>query len=157
MPFFTTPLRKNGSVRNFLYLETFWRTQFLQIWDSFHGGASLSDDIFFSVADGQNANPELITLIQCVCLPTCRFLFMAKSIGLFFNISKADTNYSAMPLYHSAAGILGVGHVIINGTSMALRKKFSASNFWHDCIKYNATVRHKNASLWIQPCRPEIR
>ena len=32
------------------------------IWDSFHGGASPSYDLFFSVADGQNANAELITL-----------------------------------------------------------------------------------------------
>ena len=33
------------------------------IWDSFHGGESLSYDFFFSVTDGQNANPELITLL----------------------------------------------------------------------------------------------
>ena len=28
--FFTTPLRKSGSVRDLFYLETFWRTKFLQ-------------------------------------------------------------------------------------------------------------------------------
>ena len=32
------------------------------IWDSFHGGASPSYDLFFNVTDGQNANTELITL-----------------------------------------------------------------------------------------------
>ena len=41
------------------------------IWDSFHGSASPSYDIFFSVTDGQNANTELITLsykqlIRCI-------------------------------------------------------------------------------------------
>ena len=36
------------------------------IWDSFHGGASPSYDLFFNVTDGQNANTELITLgVNC--------------------------------------------------------------------------------------------
>lgn len=38
-----------------------------------------------------------------------------------------------------AGGMVGVGIVLLYGVSMALRKKFSASNFWTDCIKYNCT------------------
>jgi solute carrier family 27 fatty acid transporter 1/4 len=36
--------------------------------------------------------------------------------------------------------MLGVGSVVLFSVTMALRKKFSASNFWSDCIKYNCTV-----------------
>uniref|UniRef100_A0A8C5JZ81 long-chain-fatty-acid--CoA ligase n=1 Tax=Jaculus jaculus TaxID=51337 RepID=A0A8C5JZ81_JACJA len=36
--------------------------------------------------------------------------------------------------------IMGVGQCIIYGLTVVLRKKFSASRFWDDCIKYNCTV-----------------
>lgn len=36
--------------------------------------------------------------------------------------------------------MLGAGIVLLFGCTMALRKRFSASNFWSDCVKYNCTV-----------------
>lgn len=36
--------------------------------------------------------------------------------------------------------MLGVGIVLLFGITMALRKKFSASNFWADCIRYKCTT-----------------
>ena len=51
-----------------------------------------------------------------------------------------DVVYCSMPLYHSAAGILGVGFCLIGGCTLALRRKFSASSFWDDCIETKATV-----------------
>jgi solute carrier family 27 fatty acid transporter 1/4 len=41
----------------------------------------------------------------------------------------------------SAGNIMGVGQCIIYGLTVILRKKFSASRFWDDCIKYNCTVK----------------
>jgi solute carrier family 27 fatty acid transporter 1/4 len=41
----------------------------------------------------------------------------------------------------SAGNIMGVGQCIIYGLTVILRKKFSASRFWDDCVKYNCTVR----------------
>lgn len=55
-------------------------------------------------------------------------------------ISESDIQYTALPLYHSAGGTLGIGQALCFGTSVALRKKFSASNFWKDCVKYEVTV-----------------
>lgn len=43
--------------------------------------------------------------------------------------------------YHSAAGILGIGQTMIRGCTAVIRKKFSASNFWKDCVKYECTVQ----------------
>lgn len=48
--------------------------------------------------------------------------------------------YITMPLYHTSAGILGVGQTLLRGTSCVIRQKFSASNFWKDCVKYECTV-----------------
>ena len=56
-----------------------------------------------------------------------------------------DRVYSSLPLYHGSGSMVGVSLVFMYGTQVALRTKFSASNFWKDCIKYDCTVS-KNQS-----------
>ena len=51
-----------------------------------------------------------------------------------------DTYYCALPLYHSNALVVGFGSCLAGGATFALRRKFSASQFWEDCIKFNATA-----------------
>ena len=51
-----------------------------------------------------------------------------------------DVIYCVLPLYHSSGGILGIGSVIACGATMVVRRKFSASRFWDECVKYKATV-----------------
>jgi len=36
---------------------------------------------------------------------------------------------------------MGVGQCLLFGLTVVVKKKFSASRFWEDCIKYNCTVR----------------
>lgn len=45
-----------------------------------------------------------------------------------------------MPIYHSNGNILGVGSALTSGCTVVLKKKFSASNFWKDCIAYDCTA-----------------
>jgi solute carrier family 27 fatty acid transporter 1/4 len=45
-----------------------------------------------------------------------------------------------LPIYHGNGTIIGVGAAIVNGATVVLRKKFSASNFWKECIEYNCTA-----------------
>lgn len=40
----------------------------------------------------------------------------------------------------SSGNIVGVGQCLLHGMTVVIRKKFSASRFWDDCIKYNCTV-----------------
>lgn len=61
----------------------------------------------------------------------------AKSFGIY----PTDRIYISLPLYHTSAGIIGVGQVVLQGCSCAIRQRFSASNFWKDCVKYECTVR----------------
>ena len=51
-----------------------------------------------------------------------------------------DTYYCALPLYHSNALVVGFGSCLCGGATFALRRKFSASQFWEDCIKFEATA-----------------
>ena len=65
---------------------------------------------------------------------------MCQGMEKFFKITDSDILYTSLPLYHTNANILGIGQMITHGSTIALRKKFSASNFWNDCIKYQCTV-----------------
>ncbi|XP_065907543.1 long-chain fatty acid transport protein 4-like [Dysidea avara] len=69
-----------------------------------------------------------------------RYLFSTLAISKAFGIHESDIIYNTLPLYHSSGNTLGVGAMITLGSTLALRKKFSASNFWNDCIKYKCTV-----------------
>jgi solute carrier family 27 fatty acid transporter 1/4 len=39
--------------------------------------------------------------------------------------------------------VLGTGLALVFGIPVVLRKKFSASAYWNDCIKYKCTVRNQ--------------
>uniref|UniRef100_A0A8C5C941 long-chain-fatty-acid--CoA ligase n=1 Tax=Gadus morhua TaxID=8049 RepID=A0A8C5C941_GADMO len=75
-----------------------------------------------------------------------------------FDIRPDDVIYDCLPLYHSAGNIMGVGQSLINGVTVVVKRKFSASNFWDDCIKYNCTVVQYIGEicryLLSQPMRP---
>ncbi|XP_070844918.1 long-chain fatty acid transport protein 6 [Chaetodon trifascialis] len=51
-----------------------------------------------------------------------------------------DIIYITLPLYHMSASLLGIGGCIQIGATCVLKKKFSASQFWKDCVKHNVTV-----------------
>ena len=55
-------------------------------------------------------------------------------------LTPEDTYYCALPLYHSNALVGGFGSCLCGGATLALRRKFSASQFWEDCIKFEATA-----------------
>ncbi|GMT25003.1 hypothetical protein PFISCL1PPCAC_16300, partial [Pristionchus fissidentatus] len=69
-----------------------------------------------------------------------RYYSMVSGTAMSFGIHGEDRIYIAMPIYHTAAGIIGVGQTLIRGSCCVVRKKFSASNFWKDCVKYECTA-----------------
>uniref|UniRef100_U5ELJ8 Very long-chain fatty acid transport protein n=1 Tax=Corethrella appendiculata TaxID=1370023 RepID=U5ELJ8_9DIPT len=77
---------------------------------------------------------------KAAVITNIRFMFMGISSFLMLKIYEHDVIYNALPMYHTAGGMVGLGNVILCGATMLLRKKFSASNFWPDCIKHNCTV-----------------
>lgn len=65
---------------------------------------------------------------------------MAVGLNKMVNVQDNDCIYDSLPLYHTAGGILGTGQALLCGATIAIRKKFSASNFWKDCVRYRCTV-----------------
>jgi fatty-acyl-CoA synthase len=50
-----------------------------------------------------------------------------------------DRVYCCLPLYHTAGGVMAVGAALMSGGSIAVARKFSASQFWSDCVRHQAT------------------
>ncbi|XP_051975179.1 long-chain fatty acid transport protein 2-like [Xyrauchen texanus] len=55
-------------------------------------------------------------------------------------VTSEDIFYINLPLYHSAGFLIGLIGSIERGNTIVLRRKFSATQFWDDCRKYNITV-----------------
>ncbi|KAF7644950.1 hypothetical protein LDENG_00213230 [Lucifuga dentata] len=51
-----------------------------------------------------------------------------------------DIIYLNLPLYHTAGFVIGFIGSIETGSTIILKRKFSASQFWDDCRKYSVTV-----------------
>uniref|UniRef100_A0A3B4ZXM7 long-chain-fatty-acid--CoA ligase n=1 Tax=Stegastes partitus TaxID=144197 RepID=A0A3B4ZXM7_9TELE len=55
-------------------------------------------------------------------------------------VTSNDVIYVNLPLYHTAGFVIGFIGSIETGSTIILKRKFSASQFWDDCRKYNVTV-----------------
>ncbi|KAI6060114.1 Very long-chain acyl-CoA synthetase [Aix galericulata] len=88
-------------------------------------------------------------------------LMMVASLGRICGVRGTDHIYTTLPLYHSAGLLIGVGGCLEIGATCVLRSKFSASQFWDDCRRYNVTVIQYVGELMRYLCnapkvRPEI-
>ena len=59
---------------------------------------------------------------------------------LMYQFEPGDKLYCVLPLYHANGLLLGVSSAMICRIPMALRRSFSASAFWDDVHRYDATA-----------------
>jgi fatty-acyl-CoA synthase len=52
----------------------------------------------------------------------------------------SDRMYNCLPMYHSVGGVVAIGAMLVNGGSVALRERFSATRFWDDIVEWNCTL-----------------
>ncbi|XP_065715720.1 long-chain fatty acid transport protein 5 [Patagioenas fasciata] len=88
-------------------------------------------------------------------------LMMVANLGRLCGLRADDVIYTTLPLYHSAGLLIGVGGCFELGATCVLRTKFSASQFWDDCRRYNVTVIQYVGELMRYLCnapkRPDDR
>ena len=81
--------------------------------------------------------------------------------GLGMRLTSDDTLYCCLPLYHNNALTVATSAVLNAGATLALGKSFSASKFWDDVIRYDATafvyIGEICAYLLNQPPKPTDR
>uniref|UniRef100_A0AAX7UVB0 Arachidonate--CoA ligase n=1 Tax=Astatotilapia calliptera TaxID=8154 RepID=A0AAX7UVB0_ASTCA len=93
-----------------------------------------SDRLFYIYTSGTTGMPKAAIVVHS------RYYRMAALVYYGFRMTSDDVLYDCLPLYHSAGNIVGVGQCLIHGMTVVIRKKFSASRFWDDCVKYNCTI-----------------
>jgi fatty-acyl-CoA synthase len=52
----------------------------------------------------------------------------------------SDRIYSCLPMYHSIGGVLVPGAAMVAGSSVVIREKFSARQFWSDVTRWDCTI-----------------
>lgn len=62
-----------------------------------------------------------------------------SSGGLGLRMLPEDILYNCLPLYHNSGCNIAFACFVVHGSTFALRRKFSARNFWKDIRKYQAT------------------
>ncbi|KAG7468097.1 hypothetical protein MATL_G00139140 [Megalops atlanticus] len=67
-------------------------------------------------------------------------LLAAMAVLASNGVSPGDVIYLNLPLYHTAGFVIGFIGSIETGSTIILRRKFSASQFWDDCRKHSVTV-----------------
>ncbi|XP_028454357.1 long-chain fatty acid transport protein 1a isoform X2 [Perca flavescens] len=112
----------------------------------------MNDRLFYIYTSGTTGMPKAAIVVHSRYYRIAAFGYFA------FRMSPVDIIYDCLPLYHSAGNIMGVGQCLIHGLTVVVKKKFSASRFWEDCIKYNCTVVQYIGEicryLLSQPVRP---
>uniref|UniRef100_A0A8B9EZL1 long-chain-fatty-acid--CoA ligase n=1 Tax=Amazona collaria TaxID=241587 RepID=A0A8B9EZL1_9PSIT len=94
---------------------------------------NLKSSVLYIFTSGTTGLPKAAVISQMQVLKGAAGLWA-------FGATADDIIYITLPLYHSAASLLGIGGCIELGATCVLKKKFSASQFWSDCQKYNVTV-----------------
>jgi len=56
------------------------------------------------------------------------------------DVKPADRMYNCLPMYHSVGGVQATGAMLVGGGSLAIREKFSASQFWPDIVRWDCTL-----------------
>uniref|UniRef100_A0A3Q3QNA5 Long-chain-fatty-acid--CoA ligase n=1 Tax=Monopterus albus TaxID=43700 RepID=A0A3Q3QNA5_MONAL len=67
-------------------------------------------------------------------------LWMTSFVLSLVGVRSDDIIYIYLPLYHGGGFLMGLCGAIEKGITVVLRRKFSASQFWNDCRKYNVTI-----------------
>ncbi|XP_077200583.1 long-chain fatty acid transport protein 6 [Paroedura picta] len=118
--------------------------------DNLRIARSLKDRLLYIFTSGTTGLPKAAVISHMQVLKGAAGLWA-------FGATPDDIIYITLPLYHSAASLLGIGGCIELGATCVLRKKFSASQFWSDCKTYNVTVIQYIGELCRYLCKQPVK
>ncbi|XP_068430965.1 long-chain fatty acid transport protein 2 [Clinocottus analis] len=93
----------------------------------------IMSNFLFIFTSGTTGLPKAARIGHMKAIVSMSFLHMCGA-------TSDDVIYVTLPLYHMSASLLGIGGCIHLGATCVLKKKFSASQFWKDCVKHDVTV-----------------
>ncbi len=94
-----------------------------------------TDDFVYVYTSGTTGMPK-----PCRISHARTLLAGSAFASVMFRFRPGDKLYAVLPLYHSSALFLGAAACFVSRTPMALREQFSATAFWSDVVRYDATA-----------------
>src|SRR6185437_2751777 len=56
------------------------------------------------------------------------------------DVKPDDRVYNCLPMYHSIGGVVAIGAMLVDGASVIIRDRFSATQFWDDVADGGCTL-----------------
>ncbi|XP_017838345.1 long-chain fatty acid transport protein 1 isoform X3 [Drosophila busckii] len=105
--------------------------------DKVASGASRADHhdkLVYIYTSGTTGLPKAAVITHA------RYFFIAAGIHYTLGFKDKDVFYTPLPLYHTAGGVMSIGQMLLFGSTVVIRKKFSASGYFADCARFNCTI-----------------
>jgi fatty-acyl-CoA synthase len=133
-PDFVEPIRESGAdTEHLIDLDEFQRlaeTRSTSTASEIHA----KDKAFYIFTSGTTGMPKASVMTHYRWLRA-----LAGFGGMGMRLNSDDILYCCLPLYHNNALTVALSSVLNSGAALAIGKSFSASKFWDDVIRYDAT------------------
>jgi len=123
-----------SEAEGFVSMDKFVREQPKKLLPGLHPKRKPSDNVFYIYTSGTTGLPKASIITNA------RLWGAGYGFSRIFGVESTDVYYCCLPFYHSAASLIAASVTIHCGITLVFRRKFSATNFWKDCINHNTTV-----------------
>lgn len=96
------------------------------------GDLQARDILLYIYTSGTTGLPKAVKLSHF------RFNFASSAFNQITNTKKGGRLYVVLPLYHGT-GLYALWTALRSGATVVLRRKFSATHFWTDCVEHKVT------------------
>lgn len=137
-PDFVDPIKESGAdTENVITLDDFERLADTAPKSNPASASAVlaKDKAFYIFTSGTTGMPKASVMTHYRWLRA-----LAGFGGMGMRLNSSDTLYCCLPLYHNNALTVALSSVLNSGATLAIGKSFSASKFWDDCIRYDATA-----------------
>ena len=98
------------------------------------GTVVTGDGLFYIYTSGTTGLPKAAIFSHG------RFMKAYGGFGYSLQLGRNDVIYVTLPFYHATAMVVCWGSALAGYAGVAMRRKFSASEFWNDCRRYDASA-----------------